>query len=186
LEAENGIVQGATEIVPNVETAAGLVRTGKIAAASSRVTAVLVAAEDMVADLGAERTRSCDELAYVRSRFLVECVAANVVAVDCPYTFADLDGAEADLRVARRLGYKSKSIVNADQVPLVNRLLTPSDSEVRQARHIVEKFEAARSAGRDRVEVDGLMIEVPNYLSAKRLIQRVDELSHPNHRLGKH
>ena len=91
------------------------------------------------------------ELAYVRSRFLVECVAAGVIAIDCPYTFADLDEAEADLRFARGLGYKAKSIVNAEQVTLVNRLLTPSEEEVDQARRIVEHFEAARSAGRDRI-----------------------------------
>jgi citrate lyase subunit beta / citryl-CoA lyase len=185
LEAQIGIPAGTTEMVPNVETAAGLVRTMEIAAASPRISGVLVAAEDMVGDLGAERTRSSGELAYVRSRFLVECVAAGVLAIDCPYTFADLDGAEADLRFARGLGYKAKSIVNAEQVPLVNRLLTPSEEEVDQARRIVEHFEAARSAGRDRIEVDGLMIEVPTYLAARRLLQRAHELAAADDRKGR-
>ena len=185
LEAQIGIPAGKTKMVPNVETAAGLVRTMEIATASSRISGVLLAAEDMVADLGAERTRASGELAYVRSRFLVECVAAGVLAIDCPYTFADLDGAEADLRFARGLGYKAKSIVNAEQVPLVNRLLTPSEEEVDQARRIVEHFEAARSAGRDRIEVDGLMIEVPTYLAARRLLQRAHELAAADDRKGR-
>lgn len=176
LERENGIPAGSTEIVPNIETAAGLVRTGDIVAASSRVTGALVATEDMVADLGGERTPGGEELAYVRSRFLVECVAAGVLAIDCPYTYADSARAEADARFARRLGYKAKSIVDPGQVGLVNRVLTPSAEEAAQARVIVAAFEAARAGGLDRAEVDGLMVEVPTYRSARRLIERHDEL----------
>jgi citrate lyase subunit beta/citryl-CoA lyase len=176
LETKLGIPAGSTEIVPNVETAAGLVRTGEIAIASPRVTAALVAAEDMVADLGAERTPEGSELAYARSRFLVECVAAGVVAIDCPYTYSGLPGAEADLTFARRLGYKAKSIVNTDQVALVNRMLTPSAEEVTRARRTIAAFEAARAQGRDRIEVDGLMVEVPTYHAAKRLLARAEDL----------
>lgn len=175
-EEELGLPPGGTEVVPNLETAAGLVRTREIAAASPRVTALLVAAEDMAADLDAERTPGCGELSYARSRFLVECVAAGVLAIDCPYTFSDLEQAEADLLFARGLGYKAKSIVNTDQVALVNRLLTPSAEEVERANRIVAAFEAARAEGRDRAPVDGLMVEVPTYRAAKRLLARAAEL----------
>lgn len=37
---------------------------------------------------------------------------------------------------------------------------------------MVEAFEAARATGRDRVEVDGNLVEVPTYLNAKRLLDR--------------
>ena len=177
LEAELGIPIGHTELVPNIETAAGLVRTSVIADGSPRVTALLVAAEDMAADLGAERTPSGGELAYVRSRFLVECVAASVLAIDCPYTYSDLYQAEVDLRYARGLGYKAKSIVNPGQVALVNLLLTPGTEDVRHATRVVQAFEAARSRGEDRVEVDGLMVEVPTYLAAHRLLKRAADLA---------
>ncbi|HEX7249689.1 MAG TPA: aldolase/citrate lyase family protein, partial [Burkholderiales bacterium] len=80
-EATGGVV----DLVPNVESAAGLVRTFDIARASKRVVAMLVASEDMVADLGTERTRRARELDYVRSRFLVECRAAGVEPIDAPY-----------------------------------------------------------------------------------------------------
>lgn len=51
-----------------VETAAGLIRTYDIVRASTRVVAALVATEDMVADLGAERSRHGDELAQGLTR----------------------------------------------------------------------------------------------------------------------
>ena len=62
----------------------------------------------MAASLGAVRSRRGGELAYVRSRFLVECRAAGVEAIDCPYTFSDVEGAAADARYARRLGYRMR------------------------------------------------------------------------------
>lgn len=173
LEAE----PGRTEIVPNIETAAGLVRTLAIAEASPRVTACLLAAEDLAADLGAERTPEGTELAHARSRFLLDCTAAGVVAVDCPCTFGDLAAAEADLRHARALGFKAKSIVNPDQVALVQSLLTPSPGEVAKARRMVAGFEAARARGEDRAEVDGLFVEVPTYRAAQRLLRRAADLA---------
>lgn len=176
-EARLGLAPGSTEIVPNIETAAGLVATGAICAASPRVTAALVAAEDMANDLGAERTPDCRELSYVRQRFLIECVAAGVVAIDCPYTFRDLEAAEQDLIFARGLGYKAKSIANMDQIPLVNRLLTPSPAELARARAVVEAFEEARARGEDRAFAGGLMVEVPTYRAARRLIARAGALA---------
>ena len=91
-----------------------------IARASPRVTAMLVASEDMVADLGTARSRRGEELAYVRARFLVECRAAGVEAIDCPYTFSDVKGAVADARYAKRLGYRMKSLVDPSHAKAIN------------------------------------------------------------------
>ena len=172
LEREAGISPGATELVPNIESAAGLVRTIEIAHASPRVTACLVAAEDMAADLGAERSREGFELAYARSRFLVECVAAGVVAIDCPYTFSDTEGAESDARVARRLGYVAKSAVAPAHPAVINRVFTPTSDEVERARQLVAAFEAARARGLDRAEFEGALVEIPTYQNACRLVAR--------------
>jgi citrate lyase subunit beta / citryl-CoA lyase len=176
LEGEHGIPAGTTEILPNVELARGLIQTYAIAKASPRVKACLVASEDMAADLGAERGRDGIELIYVRQRFLVECVAAGVVAVDAPYTFSDDAGCEAETRFVRRLGYRAKSCVSPAHAAIVNRVLTPSADEVARARRIVAAFDAARARGEDRVDVDGSLVEVPTYLNARRLLARAEAL----------
>ncbi|WP_439573625.1 HpcH/HpaI aldolase/citrate lyase family protein [Phreatobacter sp.] len=172
-ERSFGLPVGSTEIVPNIETAAGLVRAGQILSASSRITAALVASEDMAADLGAERSAEGSELAAVRERFLIECVAAGAVAIDCPFTFSGLDEAETDLLWARRRGFRAKSIVAFEQVALVNRILTPGAGEVAEARRRVAAFEAARRAGIP-CEIDGHLVEVPTVNAARRLIERAE------------
>jgi citrate lyase subunit beta/citryl-CoA lyase len=175
-ERDYGIAEGSTALLPNIEFARGLVQTGAIATASPRVAACLVAAEDLAADLGAEREPDSIELAYARQRFLVECVAAGVVAVDCPYTWSDVVGVERDTRWARRLGYTAKSGVDLAHAAIINRVLTPSATELDRAGRIVTTFEAARERGEARVEVGGSLIEVPTYLTAKRLLARGEEL----------
>ena len=121
-------------LVPNVESALGVRNAYDIAKASPRVHAMLVASEDMVADLGTSRSRGGEELAYARARFLVECRAAGVEAIDAPYTFSDVKGARADARYARRLGYRMKSLVDPSHAKAINRVFTPSEAQLRKAR----------------------------------------------------
>jgi citrate lyase subunit beta/citryl-CoA lyase len=175
-ERDYGIAEGSTSLLPNIEFARGLVQTGAIAAASRRTIGCLMAAEDLAADLGAERGSDGLELAYARQRFIVECRAANVVAVDCPYTWSDVAGVERDTIWARRLGYTAKSLVDPAHAAIVNGVLTPSEDELHQAGRIVAAFEAARAQGLGRVELDGSLLEVPTYSNAKRLIARGEAL----------
>jgi citrate lyase subunit beta/citryl-CoA lyase len=130
-----------------------------------------MASEDMVADLGAARTRDGGELAYARARFLVECRAAGIEAIDCPYTFSDARGAAKDARHARSLGYRAKSLVTAAHADAVNRALAPSATEIERARRVVAAFERAREAGRERASVDGALVELPIYAAARRLLE---------------
>ena len=175
-EREYGIPDGSTALLPNIEFARGLVQTGAIAAVSRRTVGCLLASEDLAADLGAERGRDGLELAYCRQRFIVECRAANVVAVDCPYTFSDAEGVARETRSARRLGYVAKSLVDPAHAAIVNEVLTPGEEELRRARAVVTAFEAAREKGSGRVKLDGALVEVPTYANAKRLIARAEAL----------
>ncbi len=175
-ERDYGIAEGSTALLPNIEYARGLVQLGAIAGVSKRVSACLLASEDLAADLGAERAPDGAELAYCRQRFLVECVAAGVVAVDCPYTWSDIEGVERDTRWARRLGYVARSLVDPAHAAVINGLLTPDQADVSRAETIVAAFEAARARGEARVELDGSLVEMPTYSNAKRLLARAQAL----------
>jgi citrate lyase subunit beta / citryl-CoA lyase len=175
-ERDYSIPEGSTALLPNIELARGLVQTGAIATVSRRTVGCLLASEDLAADLGAERGRDGLELAYCRQRFIVECRAANVVAVDCPYTFSDAEGVERETRWARRLGYVAKSLVDPAHAAIINNVFTPGEDELRRARAIVSAFEAARERGGGRVELDGALVEMPAYSNAKRLIARAEAL----------
>lgn len=170
LEAELGLPAGSTEIVPTLESALGLVRAYDILTASPRVSACLLAAEDMTASLGAERGKDGIELHAVRARFLVDCTAAGCVPIDCPFNYRDLPALEADLRWARRLGLKSKCATVAEQVPLIHQVFTPAPPDVDAARDCVARFEAQRAGRHDAERIDP-----PTYNTARRLLARHDQ-----------
>ena len=170
-EAALGIERGAIEILPVCETALGVVNVREMAGASARVRCALLGSEDLAADLGADRTRDAVELEYARRRFILECRAAAIEPIDAPYTFADMAGAVDEARYARRLGYRTKGVVRPEHVQPVREALMPTMQEIAHARRIVTAFEAARKRGEDRVLVEGLWIDVPTYMNARRLVR---------------
>jgi citrate lyase subunit beta/citryl-CoA lyase len=172
-EEQAGLVRGSIGILPVCETALGVVNLREIAAASPRIRYALLGAEDLAADLMAERSREAVELDYARRRFLLECRAAGIEPIDAPYTFTDAEGAALEARYARRLGYRAKSLVRTDHTAAILAALIPGDVQKEQARRIVKAFEAARARGEERALVDALWVEVPTYLNAKRLLAQL-------------
>lgn len=172
-----GVTPGTTEILPVCETALGVLGVRAIAGGSSRIRAALLGAEDLAADLCAERQPDAMELDHARRHFVLECRAASIEPIDSPYTFSDTEGAVREARYARRLGYRCKAVVLPEHAQPLNVVLTPSDDEVRRATAIVDGFEAARARGEDRALVDGLWVEVPTYGNARRLIERARRLN---------
>jgi len=165
------------DLLPNIESAAALVQTVAIASASPHVKACLVASEDMTADLQAERTRDGRALRYVRERFLVECRAAGVLPIDCPYTWTDTNGVVKEAQQARTLGYTAKSVVHPGHVAVINQAMTPDDAALAHARQVVAAFDAARAEGRDRAIVDGHAVEAPTRANAAAVLARAARLA---------
>lgn len=165
LEAQLGLPPMQTEIVPTLESARGIVSAGAVLAASSRVTACLLAAEDLSADL--DVVRGCDgvELRHVRARFLVDCIAARCVPIDCPFNYRDPAALSADLAWARRIGFKSRCTVLPDQIHAIHQAFTPDDAQVKHASNLVRCYETPTLA-------ESPAIDPPDYNTARRLLAR--------------
>jgi citrate lyase subunit beta/citryl-CoA lyase len=82
-----------------------------------------------------------------------------------------------EARYARRLGYRSKSLVRPEHAAALNAALTPDADELRRASAMVAAFEAARERGEDRALVDGLWVEVPSYRNAQRVLERARRMA---------
>ena len=175
-ELSTGRPRGSIALLPVCETALGVANVRAIAAASARITHALLGAEDLAADLCADRTPDGTELAYARSRFLLECRAVRIEPIDAPYTYHDVDGAAREARASRTLGYRVKALVRADHARPINAVFTPGPAQIDTARRHIAAFEAARARGEDRAVVDGHWIEIPTYRSAVRLLEHASRL----------
>lgn len=176
-EAESNLPDGSVGILAiATETAASLFRMGSYAGASHRLEGIAWGAEDLSADLGAETNRLPDgtyaePYRLARTLTLLGASAAAILPVDAVYpSFRDLEGLAAECEAARRDGFAAKMAIHPDQVPIINRVFTPSQEAVARAQAIVDAFAANPEAG--VIGIDGEMLDRPHLKRAERVLAR--------------
>lgn len=176
-EAENGIQDGATRILPIVtETATAVFSAGSLAGSSERLSALTWGAEDLSAALGARTTR--DEtgrytpvFAMARAVTLLAASAAQVPAIDTVFpAFRDAEGLARDCAEAERDGFTGKMAIHPAQVPVINAAFTPSQEAIDHARRVVAAFKDAGQTG--VASLGGEMIDRPHLMRAERILER--------------
>jgi citrate lyase subunit beta/citryl-CoA lyase len=177
LEQRHGIAPGSTRILPLVsETAQAALSIHRYAdAAMPRLMGLTWGAEDLSAAIGATRKRDSaggwtDVFRLVRSQTLLTAQAGGVIAIDTLHAdFADLAGLKRAAEEARADGFSGMLAIHPAQVQLINTAFTPSDSELAEAREIVEAFAANPEAG--ALQIGGKMIDRPHLVLARRILE---------------
>jgi (S)-citramalyl-CoA lyase len=155
-----------------IETSGGLQLAAQIAGCG-RVAALALGAVDLRAELGLEARPDELEILYARSKLVIASGAAgirspfDVVHLD----FWDLAGLERSSRTARSLGFGGKLCIHPGQVPVVNRVFTPTDAELSWARRVVDAYAGAAESGRGVLALDGQMIDRPVVERARRMLE---------------
>ena len=171
IEKAAGIPVGRTELWCNIESAVGAVNAREIAAASPRVAALALGAEDYTASLGATRSKSGFEIFYARMQVLEACRLAGISAQDAVFSdFRDREGLAEDLKMTKGLGFDGKTVIHPSQIDPVNAAFTPSAKEIRNAQRIVEALEAGAKNHTGVVVVDGSMVDKPVEIRARTVL----------------
>ena len=185
LERERGIAEGSIDLVPQIETAAGVQRVDRIIQARSlrpykgpwRVKRLAFGAADYAFELGLTVGMDEPELADARARIVLSSRAAGLEGpLDSPwFHFKEAAGFERALERSRRGGFQGRLCVHPDQIGPVNRAYLPSDEEVAHAERIVAAFKEAEARGAAAIQVDGQMIDYPVVYRAQALLDSVRE-----------
>ncbi|ATW24980.1 HpcH/HpaI aldolase/citrate lyase family protein [Candidatus Formimonas warabiya] len=171
-EKKYGFESGAIKIMLTIETAKGILQAYHLAAASPRIIAIGMGAEDLMADLKGSRTRDGQELWFAKSQVLYAARAAGVQAID--QVFADTrdeEGFRKDTQFGKMLGYDGKSVIHPNQVPMVHEIYTPSEEEIHQARKVLAAYQQALEKKSGVVALNGKMIDRPVVARAERVMQ---------------
>lgn len=176
-EAVHGVTEGAIKVVAiATETAKALFLAGTYADASPRLIGLTWGAEDLSAELGAERNRDdagnfLDPYRLARSLCLAGATAAQVQPIDTVYVdFRNETGLRAECEEARRDGFTAKMAIHPAQVPVINTVFTPDEHAIARAKKIVAAFAANPMLG--VVGMDGEMVDRPHLLRAERTLAR--------------
>lgn len=159
-ELERGIVPGTIGLIPMIESARGLLRCAELPATSTRIIALALGNEELMADLGMTRSADGRELDYARSIVVTVARAHRLVALDGPwYSLNDATGLLEDARRARAFGFSGKYLINPEQIEAVNRLFSPSPEEVETARRALQAYDAAVARGEGTAYLAGRLID---------------------------
>lgn len=164
-------VPDRTAIWVMVETPVAMLDARAIAAASERLTVLVLGTNDLAKELHAEHVPGRAPLLTGLSLALLAARATGRVVLDGVYNdVQDLDGFEAEARQGRQLGFDGKTLIHPRQLEPCNRIFTPAQAEVDRSRRIIDAFEQATSQGRGVVTVDGRMIENLHVDEARRVL----------------
>jgi (S)-citramalyl-CoA lyase len=152
-----------TKLVGIIESARGLAAVDAIAAATPRLTGLMLGAADMAADLGA--ASSWDALAFARARVILGCALAGIIAIDSPYfEIHNTDGLDREVARSVALSFQAKAAIHPNQISAINAALTPTREAVEKARAILA--ENAKGVG----TIDGQMIDEAVARRARRTV----------------
>jgi citrate lyase subunit beta/citryl-CoA lyase len=186
LERERGIAEGAIDLIPQIETAAGVQRIERIVQAKNlrsyqgpwRVRRVAFGAADYANDVGLSPTLEEAELAEARARIVMICRAAGLEnPLDSPwFHLKELDAFHRALERSRRGGFQGRLCIHPDQIAPVNAAYLPTAEELAQAERIVAAFQEAEAKGAAAIQVDGQMVDYPIVHRARSLLDSVNKL----------
>jgi citrate lyase subunit beta/citryl-CoA lyase len=171
LEAERGMVVGATQFTAMIETPDAWFKMADIAKADRRIVALTLGGEDFALAMGMLPT--AEALFMPKQQLAIAARAAGILPLGFIGTVADykdLDAFRETVRRSRRLGFRGASVIHPAQVPILNEEFSPSADEVASAQKIVAAYDEAVTAGRGSISVDGKMIDVPVVLRAQELL----------------
>ena len=176
-EEKLGLEKGTVGLMPLIETALGVENSFAIATATKRVKALFLGAEDLTADLQCKRTKEGNEIAYARMRLVMAARAAGVEVYDTPFTDVNDDaGIETDAALAKGLGFSGKASISPRHVEVINRVFSPTISEIDYAYEVMEAIALAKQQGKGAIALRGKMIDAPIVARAQRTIAMAEAL----------
>jgi citrate lyase beta subunit len=173
IEEQYNWPSGSIILIVIIESALALVNLREITTATNRLEALILGAEDLAADLGAERSQSGWEVFFARSAIVTYAAAYGLQAIDLVnIDFQDLSNLRVQANQGAKMGFAGKQVIHPDQVHPVQQAFTPNEEQIAQSKKLLEEFKLYQEAGRGAFAVDGKMIDAPLIKSAQGILER--------------
>ncbi|MFE2226667.1 HpcH/HpaI aldolase/citrate lyase family protein [Streptomyces kronopolitis] len=160
-----------TAIWAMVETPRAMLDARAVAAASERLTVLVMGTNDLAKELHAEHVPGRAPLLTGLSLALLAARESGKVILDGVYNdVKDAEGFEAECVQGRQFGFDGKTLIHPSQVAPCNRVFAPSPEQITRSRRIIDAFKEATREGRGVVTVDGRLIENLHVEDARRIL----------------
>lgn len=158
-----------TKLWAMVETPYAMLHAEEIAAASDRLTVLVMGTNDLVKELYAEHVPGRQPVLTGLGLAVLAARATGKAVLDGVYNdVKDTEGFLAECRQGREMGFDGKTLIHPGQVAGANEAFAPSTQAVEDARGILQAWEDGKGSG--VVTYNGRMIENLHVESARRTL----------------
>lgn len=149
IEQNVGLPVGRIRLEALIESAKAVLHAEEIAASTPRLAGLIFGVVDYAGNIGA-RGPVREQFAlyhYPKAKTVAAARAAGIDVLDgVTLQFRDLQQCEHDAHSAAQMGFDGKWAIHPDQVPVINRVFTPTQEEITRAQAIVALYEKADAA----------------------------------------
>ena len=154
-----------------METPLGILNAAAVAAASERLSCLVLGTSDLVKDLRAAHTPDRLPVLTALSLCVLAARAHGKAVVDGVHLdLSDEEGFAAACRQGRELGFDGKTLIHPKTIAAANAAFAPSDQEIAWSEKIIAAHADASAKGQGVVVVDGKLIENLHVEAAQRLL----------------
>ena len=159
------------DIMCMMETPLGMLHAEEVAAASKRLSCLVMGTSDLVKELQASHTDARLPVLTSLGLCLLAARAFGLSIVDGVHLDLDDDQGFAQACVqGKELGFDGKTLIHPKTIGAANDVFGPSAEEVAFSQKIIAAHAAAQKEGKGVVVVDGKLIENLHVENAKRLV----------------
>ena len=142
-----------TKLWAMVETPYAMLHAEEIAAASDRLTVLVMGTNDLAKELYAEHVPGRQPLLTGLGLALLAARATGKAIIDGVYNdVKDTDGFLAECRQGREMGFDGKTLIHPGQVAGANEAFAPVEKAVEDARGILQAWEDGRGLRRRHLQ----------------------------------
>ena len=173
VEIRHGLPEGSTMLHAMVESAAGILNSAQIAAASTRMSSLIFGSADYASDVHCMPGEDRFELMLALQFIVASARSAGIDALDAPcFDFRNRDLLYREATQARRLGFAGKSAIHPDQLAIINQIFDVTPEEVAWAERAIAELDSAEHRGKALSTIDGKLIDNPHRAAAERILSR--------------
>ena len=174
MEKINQLEDGLIKISIAVEDAIGVLNIDEILSVSNRIDTITLGSEDFSKDTGIkinEDTKS----AYISifTNIILHAKKYNITPMGLMGSIANYKDEDSMEKIAKNSynhGFKGASCIHPTMVEILNEQFSPENSEIDEAKNIIDNFESALNLGKAATTYNDRMIDYPHYYQAKSLI----------------
>lgn len=166
-----------------VETARGLIDIAGIAASvrkpeGHRLRGLVLGMNDIIRETGVKAGSDRTPVLPWLSMAVLAARAEKLFVLDGVYNdFEDLKSFEAECIQGRAIGMDGKTIIHPKQIEIANRTFAPSETEIAEAREIIEVFARPENAERGVISINGRMVERMHERMARHTLTLAEQIA---------